>query len=79
VSDGVEGVGFVQGSGVLAMACIAWPDAEPKKYVLQDIAGVGVERLGENGEPVKPDGEPLEPEAAAEVEQSEPESLANAN
>jgi hypothetical protein len=39
---GVKGVGFVQTNTGNEIAAIAWPDAEPRRYPVIDLAGVGV-------------------------------------
>ncbi len=42
-ADGVLGVGFVQAHTGREVAAIAWPDVEPRRIGLEDLAGHGIE------------------------------------
>lgn len=75
VADGVVGFGFVTTDIGRPLACIAFPSGEPKKLEYQDLAGYGVEDLGEveTSEYVEPEpdlsGQPDQPD---ELNQTEP-------
>ncbi len=43
--DGVVGVGFVQTHTGNPVAAVAWPDTEPKRYLMTDLEGYGVEHV----------------------------------
>lgn len=55
IIDGVIGVGFVQLHTGIPVAAIAWPDREPVRYVMSDLAGYAIEHVLEESHFAEPD------------------------